>query len=84
MSGLLRFFTPYELTKAQRAFLIPYFGIGALVAPEHGDYIAGSSTWIVLIITFALIFIFLFIFRTFWRNRKDSITKYVTKNESIS
>jgi ubiquinone biosynthesis protein COQ4 len=36
-----RFFTPYKLSLAQRAFLVPYFGTGALINPVRGDLVAG-------------------------------------------
>jgi ubiquinone biosynthesis protein COQ4 len=35
------FFIPYELSAAQRLFLIPYFGVGAFKDPERGDLVAG-------------------------------------------
>jgi ubiquinone biosynthesis protein COQ4 len=36
-----RFLLPYKLSAVQRAFLIPYFGIGALLDPVRGDLVAG-------------------------------------------
>ena len=35
------YFTPYSLSIAQRAFVIPYFGIGAIADPRRGDLVAG-------------------------------------------
>ena len=35
------YFVPYELSFAQRAFLIPYFGLGAILDPRRGDLVAG-------------------------------------------
>ena len=32
---------PYSLTVTQRAFLVPIFGIGALMDPKRGDLVAG-------------------------------------------
>lgn len=36
-----RYFLPYKLSLAQRAFLVPYFGVGALLNPVRGDLVAG-------------------------------------------
>lgn len=36
-----QFMEPYGLTIAQRAFLIPYFGVGAIMDPTRGDLVAG-------------------------------------------
>lgn len=36
-----RFHLPYKLSALQRSFLIPYFGIGALLDPTRGDLVAG-------------------------------------------
>jgi hypothetical protein len=35
------YFVPYNLSIIQRAFLIPYFGLGALSDPRRGDLVAG-------------------------------------------
>ena len=32
---------PYSLSLVQRAFLVPYFGIGAIADPRRGDLVAG-------------------------------------------
>ena len=32
---------PYSLSVLQRAFVIPYFGIGAIADPRRGDLVAG-------------------------------------------
>lgn len=43
------YFVPYNLSVIQRAFLIPYFGIGAISDPRRGDLVAGlgdaTSEW---------------------------------------
>ena len=36
-----RFLIPYKLSTLQRAFLVPYFGVGALLDPTRGDLVAG-------------------------------------------
>lgn len=33
--------TPYSLSTSQRAFLLTYFGIGSLLDPTRGDFVAG-------------------------------------------
>mmetsp|Transcript_35856 Transcript_35856/g.33957 ORF Transcript_35856/g.33957 Transcript_35856/m.33957 type:complete len:251 (-) Transcript_35856:49-801(-) len=35
------YFIPYNLSIMQRAFLIPYFGLGAITDPRRGDLVAG-------------------------------------------
>ena len=35
------FMEPYKLSNLQRAFLVPYFGIKAIMDPSRGDYVAG-------------------------------------------
>lgn len=35
------YFVPYELSFTQRAFLIPYYGLGAIFDPRRGDLVAG-------------------------------------------
>jgi hypothetical protein len=37
------YFTPYKLSSLQRAFLIPYFGIGSFLDPVRGDLVAGLA-----------------------------------------
>jgi hypothetical protein len=37
------YFVPYKLSLAQRAFLVPYFGIGAITDPRRGDLVAGTG-----------------------------------------
>lgn len=42
LSSITRpYFVPYELSFAQRTFLIPYFGLGAILDPRRGDLVAG-------------------------------------------
>lgn len=41
MASSRQFMEPYKLTSLQRAFLVPYFGIKAIVDPARGDYVAG-------------------------------------------
>mmetsp|Transcript_99517 Transcript_99517/g.195501 ORF Transcript_99517/g.195501 Transcript_99517/m.195501 type:complete len:231 (-) Transcript_99517:22-714(-) len=36
-----RYLLPYKLSPLQRAFLIPYFGVGAILNPVRGDLVAG-------------------------------------------
>lgn len=36
-----KYFEPYRLTLLQRAFLTPYFGVGAIMDPTRGDFVAG-------------------------------------------
>jgi ubiquinone biosynthesis protein COQ4 len=36
-----RYFEPYRLSPLQRAFLVPYFAVGAISDPERGDLVAG-------------------------------------------
>jgi len=40
-SSSSRYYEPYELSLAQRAFLVPFFGVRALLDPERGDLVAG-------------------------------------------
>ena len=35
------YFVPYSLSCVQRAFLVPYFGLGAIADPRRGDLVAG-------------------------------------------
>jgi ubiquinone biosynthesis protein COQ4 len=35
------YFVPYNLSFVQRAFLVPYFGLGAIADPRRGDLVAG-------------------------------------------
>lgn len=35
------YFVPYDLSLVQRAFLVPYFGLGAIADPRRGDLVAG-------------------------------------------
>jgi ubiquinone biosynthesis protein COQ4 len=36
-----RFHEPYQLSRMQTAFLVPFFGCGALMDPTRGDFVAG-------------------------------------------
>jgi ubiquinone biosynthesis protein COQ4 len=36
-----KYFEPYKLTCSQRIFLAPYFGLGAIINPDRGDFVAG-------------------------------------------
>ena len=35
------YYVPYSLSLVQRAFLVPYFGLGAIADPRRGDLVAG-------------------------------------------
>lgn len=41
MTHVGKFLSPYKLSLLQRGFLIPFFGIGGIVTPERGDFVAG-------------------------------------------
>ena len=36
-----RYHVPYDLSMSQRMFLVPYYGLGAIINPERGDLVAG-------------------------------------------
>jgi len=43
LSSQQRVVEPYKLSLVQRSFLIPYFGVNAILDPRRGDYVAGFA-----------------------------------------